>query len=52
MTRSQAAADRRVITAARALERASQYGINTAPATRDYQAARRDQAATRRAGAA
>lgn len=40
MTDAQAAAARRVIDTARAFERANQYGINPAPAARDYDQAR------------
>lgn len=45
MTRDKNSTARAVIDAARALERASQYGINTVPATRDYERARREQKA-------
>lgn len=47
MSRDKAAAARRVIDAAKAIERASQYGIDAKPATRDYLRARRDQAGAR-----
>lgn len=40
MSRDRAAADRAVIDAARAIERAVQYGIDTAPAHRSYDQAR------------
>lgn len=43
-----AAAERHVITAARALERAAQYGISTRPAAHLYEQARATQRRVRR----
>lgn len=47
MSPQHAAAERRVIDAARQIERAAQYGIDTGPAVRRYDQARTEQAAAR-----
>jgi hypothetical protein len=49
MTQEEAAVDRRVITTARAVERAAQYGIDARGAVQAYENARTDQARQRRA---
>lgn len=47
MTPKTAAAERAVINAAKALERAAGYGINTGEARRQYDRARRDRDSAR-----
>lgn len=50
MTRDQAAIERRVINAAKQIERAAQYGTNANQARQEYDRAREDQATARRNG--
>lgn len=52
MTPKRAAADRRVINAAKQIERAAEYGITTGAAAREYDRARAEQARTPQDGAA
>jgi hypothetical protein len=47
MTAAQAAADRRVINAAKQIERAATYGVNAGPAVTAYDNARAEQAKAR-----
>jgi hypothetical protein len=52
MSETRSAAERRVINAARQIERASQYGASTKGAVAEYEAARADQRTARQEDAA